>query len=197
MTCLDADLAENGVCLMGAAAAHSVLELGEKLERVQGNDAVVMISRKKQHGRGYWTPFDGALHCAVENTRGDSRTIQHRLRTYKPHQAYPMVNLWKRSISITPTLGNNCAEKIWPLIAASTDQEPAVGASHDAEFLFCRVVLAYEIFAAVDEIIKHISGFSLVPALCHSSPYSPPPRRFAMQKIPSISSMNGSLNGEK
>ena len=51
MTCLDADLAENGVCLMGAAAAHSVLELGEKLERVQGNDAVVMISRKKQHGR--------------------------------------------------------------------------------------------------------------------------------------------------
>ena len=59
------------------------------------------------------------------------------------------------------------------------DQQAAVAAALDRELRRRRVLLRDQLFGGRDEVVEHVLLVLLLPALCHASPYSPPPRRFA------------------
>ena len=81
------------------------------------------------------------------------------------------------------------AEQIRPLRQHCADQQPAVAAAADRELRRRRVLLRRSaIRAAAMKSSNTFCFCSFVPALCHASPYSEPPRRLATAKAPPISS---------
>ena len=71
-------------------------------------------------------------------------------------------------------------EQVGPLRHHGADQQAAVAAALDRQLLRARCTcLAISHSAAAMKSSKTFCFLSLVPAWCHSSPYSPPPRRFA------------------
>ena len=76
-----------------------------------------------------------------------------------------MVNLWKRSMSITPTAGSARAEEVGPLGQARADEQAAVAAAADRQAGRARVAVGDEPLGGGDEVVEHVLLVGLHPGL--------------------------------
>src|SRR2546422_2791873 len=107
---------------------------------------------------------------------------------YSVTHAHPIVNLWKRSMSITPFAGSAAANRSGRRFIQAPTRRPPFEPPWIAS-LFEDVYLFVTRYSA--HAMKSSNTFGLlssIPALCHASPYSPPPRRFATARRPPSSS---------
>ena len=86
---------------------------------------------------------------------------------YSSFHAQPMVNLSKRSMSMTPTCGDDRAEEVGTLEFAGADEQSAVAAAGDGEFGGRGVLVGDEPFGEGDEVVEDIllasAGAGIVP----------------------------------
>ena len=93
----------------GRVAGLAVLQRGDELETVAGHDAVVGVGRRHQRGRILRALLDvvigriGQQGLELLRRCPTSRSRRPRMR--------PAVNLWKRSMSMTPTAGRQAPNR--------------------------------------------------------------------------------------
>jgi hypothetical protein len=92
--------------------------------------------------------------------------------------------------------GQGGAEEVGPLGDARADEQPPLEWPSIASFGVTVTLLAMSHSAAAMKSSKTFCLSSFVPALCHASPYSPPPRRLATASTPPRS-IHGRLLGLK
>ena len=97
------------------------------------------------------------------------------------------MNFWKRSMSITPTAGIAAPNRSGRWFSTAPTSRPPLLPPKIASFGVEVYLLAISHSAAAMKSSKTFCFFARLPASCHSSPYSAPPRRLATAYMPPIS----------
>src|SRR5215510_9400833 len=107
-----------------------------------------------------------------------------------------MVNFWNRNISITPTSGTAAPKRSGRCVKHAPTSKPPLLAPLIASLELTVYLLEISHWAAEMKSSKTFCFLSFIPTRCHSSPYSPPPRRLGTATTPPIS-IHTTLLGEK
>lgn len=83
-------------------------------------------------------------------------------------------------MSITPTAGNATAYRSGRWVMQAPTSRPPFDPPAIASFSFDVYLLSIRYSAAAMKSSNTFCLLASMPARCHSSPYSPPPRRFTM-----------------
>ena len=89
-----------------------------------------------------------------------------------------MVNLWKRSISITPTAGSTAANNSGRCVRQAPTNSPPLLPPEIANRWLLVYLFSISHSAAAMKSSNTFCFFSRMPAVCQARPYSPPPRKF-------------------
>ena len=98
---------------------------------------------------------------------------------YSSFHAQPMVNLSKRSMSMTPTCATTAPKRSGRWSSQAATSRPPLLPPEMASFAGEVYLLAMSHSAKAMKSSKTFCLRVRVPASCHASPYSPPPRRLA------------------
>ncbi len=97
------------------------------------------------------------------------------------------MNLLKRSMSMTPTPGSAAAKSSGRCVIVAPTSSPPLLRPPIASLLGAVYFSSMRYSAAAMKSSKTFCLRSLVPAWCHASPNSPPPRRLGIANTPPIS----------
>src|SRR4051812_21610375 len=103
---------------------------------------------------------------------------------YSSVQASPTVNLWKRSMSSTPTSGTAAPNSSGCCVRQAPTSNPPLDPPLIAIFDGFDHPEVCSQRATEQKSSKQFCLLARRPARHHSTPYSPPPRRFAKAKTP-------------
>ncbi len=157
--------------------ASARLQARRHLPRVHRIDAGVVRPRHEQDRRIFGPTYD----VMIRGVRKQSPELIRLFHCAKlSHVKRPIRRQLKSQHVVDPHMGNHGGIQLRPLCECRSHQKSPVADAFDRQSRRFRVTLVVRKRAHASKSSNTFCLLVKLPARCHFSPYSPPPRRFAM-----------------